>query len=169
LYSAGLVTRVALLLVCTAALAPPATARAQEAIYIVRHAERLDQSSDSPLSPDGVGRSYKLRDLLRDAGVTHIFTSEMRRAIDTATPLADALRLTPQALAGADVEGLASRIASLGARDRALVVGHSNTVPQLLRALKVDTPVTIADADYDNLFIVVPARESAPALLRLKF
>jgi phosphohistidine phosphatase SixA len=169
LYSAGLVTRAALLLACLAALAPPAAARAQEAIYIVRHAERLDQSSDSPLSTDGVGRSYKLRDLLRDAGVTHIFTSEMRRAIDTAKPLADALRLTPQTLAGADVEGLASRIASLGGHDRALVVGHSNTVPQLLRALKVDTPVTIADADYDNLFIVVPTRESAPALLRLKF
>jgi phosphohistidine phosphatase SixA len=163
------VKRAALLLACLAAFAPPRTARAQEAIYIVRHAERLDQSTDSPLSTDGVGRSFKLRDVLREAGVTHIFTSELRRAIETAKPLADALRVTPQMLPGADVSMLASRLASLGAHDRALVVGHSNTVPQLLRALKVDTAVTIADRDYDNLFIVVPSKASAPSLLRLKF
>jgi broad specificity phosphatase PhoE len=163
------VKRAALLLVFVAALAPPRPVAAQEAIYIVRHAERLDQSADSPLSAEGVGRSYRLRDMLRDAGITHIFTSELRRAIDTAKPAAEALKLTPQRLTGTDVAALASRLSSLGAHDRALVVGHSNTVPQLLRALKVDAPVTIADADYDNLFIVLPARDSAPVLLRLRF
>jgi len=163
------VKRGALLLVLASLLAPPSIARAQEAIYIVRHAERLDQSADSELSTDGVGRSYTLRDLLREAGITHIFTSEMRRTIETAKPLADALRVTPQTLPGNDVEALASRLGSLGAGARALVVGHSNTLPQILRALKVDAPVTIADADYDNLFIVVPRKEAAPVFMRLKF
>jgi len=121
------------------------------------------------LSTDGIGRSFKLRDLLREAGITHIFTSEMRRTIETAKPLADALHVTPQALPGGDVEALASRLGSLGAGARALVVGHSNTLPQILRALKVDAPVTIADADYDNLFIVVPRKDAAAAFLRLKF
>ena len=64
---------------------------------------------------------------------------------------------------------LAARLAALGPHDRALVVGHSNTVPELLRALKVATPITIADAEYDNLFIVVPQKDAAPLLLRLKF
>ena len=148
---------------------PAPTARAQEAIYIVRHAERLDQSPDSPLSTDGVGRSYRLRDLLREAGVTQIFTSERKRAIETAKPLADALRLTPQQVPAEDRRALASRLAALQPHDRVLVVGHSNTVPELLSALKVAPPVTIGDADYDNLFIVVPREESAPILLRLKF
>jgi phosphohistidine phosphatase SixA len=160
--------RAAVAVVCLVLLAPFAI-QAQEAVYVVRHAERLDQSADSPLSPAGISRSQTLRDTLRDAGITHIFTSELRRTIDTARPLAEALKLTPQPLAGADVAALAARLRSLGAHDRALVVGHSNTVPQLLRALGVDTPVTLADSDYDNLFIVVAAKESAPALLRLKF
>jgi broad specificity phosphatase PhoE len=163
------VTRGALLLVLASLAAQPSIARAQEAIYIVRHAERLDQSADSELSTDGIGRSFKLRDLLREAGITHIFTSEMRRTIETAKPLADALHLTPQTLPGGEVEALASRLGSLGAGARALVVGHSNTLPQILRALKVDAPVTIADADYDNLFIVVPRNDRPPAFLRLKF
>ena len=161
--------RAALLLALACAAAPPSIARAQDAIYIVRHAERLDQSADSPLSTEGVGRSYKLRDLLREAGITHIFTSEMRRAIETAKPLADALSVTAQPLPGDDVERLSSRLGSLGAGARALVVGHSNTLPQILRALKVDAAVTIGDTDYDNLFIVVPRTNAAPLLLRLKF
>src|SRR4051794_40811535 len=108
---------------------------AQEAIYIVRHAERADQSADSELSTDGVGRSYKLRDLLRNGGVTRIFTSPLRRTIDTAAPLAAALHVTSRAVA--TDEALFEAIAGSGPRDRVLVVGHSNTVPALLRALHV--------------------------------
>jgi broad specificity phosphatase PhoE len=164
------VKRAALLLLAfLVALASAQTARAQEAIYVVRHAERLDQSSDSPLSTEGIGRAYRLRDMLRSAGVTHVFTSDVRRTIETAKPLADALGLVPQRLPGADVRALAARLAALKPHDRALVVGHSNTVPELLRALNVTTPVTIADTEYDNLFVVVPQKDSAPVLLRLKF
>src|SRR3954462_4996899 len=100
---------------------------AQEAIYIVPHAERADQSADSELSTDGVGRSYKLRDLLKYGGVTHIFTSPLRRTIPTAAPLAAALHLTSRAIA--TEEALLEAIAGCSARDRVLVVGHSNTVP----------------------------------------
>ena len=121
-------------------------------------------------STDGVGRAHRLRDMLRAAGVTHIFTSELRRTVETAKPLADALGLVPQRLPGTDIEALASRLAALKPHDRALVVGHSNTVPELLRALKITTSVKIDDTDYDNLFIVVPEKKSAaPVLLRLKF
>ena len=151
------------------ALAAASPALAQEAIYVVRHAERLDQSTDSALSADGHRRARRLRDLLREAGVTHIFTSELQRTIDTAKPLAETLRLTPQTLPAADVAALAARLTALGAHDRALVVGHSNTVPQLLRELKVEPPVTLADSEYDNLFIVLPAKGSAPVIVRLKF
>ena len=76
-------------------------AAAQEAVYIVRHAERADQSTDSPLSAEGVGRAGRLGDMLRSAGLTHVFTSELRRAIDTARQTADALDLAAKALPGA--------------------------------------------------------------------
>jgi phosphohistidine phosphatase SixA len=110
--------------------------------------------------------------MLRSAGLTHVFTSELRRAIDTARPTADALGLAAKALPGTpgkDVQALAATLSALKPHDRALVVGHSNTVPELLRALKVTAPVTIADTEYDNLFIVVPRKDAPPTLLRLKF
>jgi phosphohistidine phosphatase SixA len=166
-YSAALMKTcltVALCLLCV----PPAAA-AQEAIYIVRHAERADQSADSVLSADGARRAISLSRMLRDAGITHVFTSEARRTIDTARPLASATHLTVRQVPAADVTTLAAALTALGARDRALVVGHSNTVPELLRALHIDTPITIGDSDYDNLFIVVFHDKRPPSLLRLKY
>ena len=155
------------LLVCV--LAIPYGAAAQEAVYVIRHAERADQSADSRLSPAGRARAAVLAKMLRDAGITHVFTSKLRRTIETARPLASALHLTPQQLEGSDVAALAVKLSALGPRDRALVVGHSNTVPELLRALHVETPITIADSEFDNLFIVVTHINRPPTLLRLKY
>jgi broad specificity phosphatase PhoE len=168
----GIVTFVktgAIALLAAIALAPACPAAAQEAIYIVRHAERADQSADSPLSTEGVGRAYKLRDMLKDAGINTIFTSELRRTIDTAAPLAQANHLTAHVTTGADVDGLAAKIAGGGAHDRVLVVGHSNTVPALLKALHVDAAITIGEDDYDDLFIVIPQKDGRPGLVRLKY
>jgi broad specificity phosphatase PhoE len=149
-----------------ALLAAVRPAAAQEAVYIVRHAERADQTADPPLSTEGVGRSYKLRDLLKDAGITRIFTSTLQRTIDTAKPLADEIHVAATPVPDA---ALAARISEARAADRVLVVGHSNTIPPLLRALGVDAPITIGDTEYDNLFIVVPRKDGRPVLLRLKF
>ncbi len=164
----GLVTRAAAVPILLILLAAPPV-RAQEAVYIVRHAERVDQSPDSALSTDGIGRSYKLRDVLRDAGITRIFTSELRRTIETAAPLAAAIKVTPLPVPAADAADLAAKVGASGAHDRVLVVGHSNTIPSLLQALHVDATIRIGDDDYDNLFIVVPQKDGAPVLLLLKY
>ena len=81
--------------------------------------------------------------MLRDAGITHVFTSELRRTIETAAPLAAAMQLSAPQRTAATRDGAARRRSpALDAHDRVLVVGHSNTVPELLRALQVD------DADH---------------------
>jgi phosphohistidine phosphatase SixA len=164
------VKRAALVLsLLVVALAAARTACAQEAIYIVRHAERLDQSPDPPLSSDGIARANRLREILHSAGITHVFTSTLRRTIDTARPTADLLHLVATPLQVATGPAVADALATLAPHDRALVVGHSNTVPELLRALKVATPITIEDSEYDNLFVVVPLKDAPPLLLRLKY
>jgi broad specificity phosphatase PhoE len=142
---------------------------AQEAVYVVRHGERADQSTNSPLSGAGAARARKLAGMLKDAGITHVFTTTLTRTIDTAAPLAELVHAQVEQLAPADTPGLTAKLAALGANDRVLVVGHSNTVPELLRALRVATPVTIAEDEFDNLFVVVPRPNSPPAMLRLKY
>ena len=51
-----------------------------------------------------------------------------------------------------DSAGLLARLkASTG---NALVVGHSNTVGEIVQGLGVAGPVTVGDAEFDNLFMV---------------
>src|SRR5690606_18387538 len=93
------VTTVLLGWVCVAA----SVAEAQMVI-VVRHAERADAgaaagaamtaSPDPELSAAGKARAQGLAAMLKDVGVAAIYTTEYRRTIDTAQPLADALSVT---------------------------------------------------------------------------
>lgn len=150
-----------------AAAAPAASG--QEAIYLVRHAERASTASDSPLSAAGKARAKRLGSWLRDAGITQIFTTNLQRTIQTAAPLAGALGLTPTVIPAGDTAALLAAVHATGPHDRLLIVGHSNSVPDVLRALGVTAAVTIADAEFDNLFVVVPRNGAAPVMLRLRY
>jgi broad specificity phosphatase PhoE len=160
--------RIVFLLVLVSAAAA-ATSSAQDVIYVVRHAERADQSPDSSLSSAGDTRAASLARTLRDSGVTHIFTTELKRTAQTAAPSAAALHVTPRALPANDTNAVVAALRRLAPTDRALVVGHSNTVPAILSALGISSAVTIADAEFDNLFVVVPRKDGPPALLRLRY
>ena len=154
-----------------AAMAGPfvRAAAAQEAIYIVRHAERVDDEKLSSLSKEGRARASRLAKILRDAGISQMFVSEYQRTSQTAAPLAARLGLTPAAVAADDLATLLVMIRAAGPRARVFVVGHSDTIPALLKALGCKPGVTIAKAEYDNLFIVLPGKESEPVLIRLRY
>ena len=49
----------------------------------------------------------------------------------------------------------------------ALVVGHGNTIPDLLKALGIATQVSIPEDDYTEIFAVSVG--DAPQLLRLHY
>jgi phosphohistidine phosphatase SixA len=149
-------------------LAGPAIADAQEAVFVVRHAERADTSEDSLLSAAGQARAMRLAAILKDAGISRIFTTDRRRTVQTAAPVAAALTLTPIELPANDLDGLLAQLRSSAIRDRVLVVGHSNTVPEIVRRLGVAASVAIGD-EYDNIFIVIPREGSTASLVRLRY
>jgi broad specificity phosphatase PhoE len=159
---------VRLLMICVC-IAAPGVCAAQEAIFIVRHAERADASADSDLSPEGEARAARLAALLKDAGITRIYTTDLKRTIRTAAPLAASLHVRPTALKSTDQKGLLTKVRAASPKDRVLIVGHSNTVPAVLLALGVKPAVTIADAEFDNLFVVIPRPGTTPRLLHLHF
>ena len=146
-----------------------APASAQEAVFVVRHAERLDGSTDSPLSAEGKARAIKLADQLRDARITAIFVTQYVRSADTARPLADRLGLQLQSIPAAQTTDLVARLRALGPSARALVVGHSDTVPAILSALGSTDPVSVAADEYSNLFFVLPHGAAAPTVVRLRY
>ena len=146
---------------------------AAQTIVVVRHAERADagtggatmMATDPELSEAGRARAEALAFALKDAGITAIFTTEYKRTQQTAVPLARMLRITPATVSSKDPQSLIARIK--GAKGNVLVIGHSNTVPDVIRRLGVETPVTVRDADYDHLFIV--SVSSQPSVLQLHY
>jgi len=154
-------------------LASAAPASAQRAVFVVRHAERADAgmnaTPDPLLSDAGRARADRLAALLADAGVRAIFATEYKRTVGTVEPLASRLGLSVQQVPAKDTPALVARIRASGPDDAVVVAGHSNTVPDILKALGVTDSITIADDEYDNLFIVVPRGSDPPALVRLRY
>lgn len=117
----------------------------------------------------GHRRARALAELLRDASITAIYTSQSQRTIQTALPLANALGIQPAALPREDTEGLVSRLRERHGQERVLIVAHWRTVPVLLKALGHPLDVKIGRQDYGNLFVVVPKAEGPPLVLRLRY
>ena len=161
---------IALAIIVLAACATEASA--QSTIFVVRHAERTDTGAAKPLTdPDlseaGHARAARLAAALKSAGITAIFVTATNRTRQTADPLARALSLTPVVLDSKDAAGLIQRLDAH--RGAALVVGHSNTVPDIVKRLGVDEPVTVADTEFDWLFVVVRPRAGDTTLLKLRY
>ena len=157
-------------IVCVLAAVPVA---AQPTVFLVRHAERADaapgaaptMSADPDLSEAGRARAESLAAMLKDAKITAIFTTEFKRTQQTAAPLAKAIGVAVTTVASKNAADLVKQIQA--SKGNVLVVGHSNTVPDVIKALGVSTPATIADDEFDNLFLV--ARSTPPSLLRLHY
>ena len=141
-------------------------AAAQSTIFIVRHAEKTASGGTDPsLSVAGQKRAKRLANVLKDAGISKIFVTEFKRTQQTAAPLATTLSLTPNIIPAQNTPLLITRLrASSG---NILVVGHSNTIPQVIAGLGITTPIQIGENDYDNLFVLV--RRGAPHLFRLHY
>jgi phosphohistidine phosphatase SixA len=127
----------------------------QTTILLVRHADR--QGSADALNTAGTNRAQELVHVLEKSGISVIYISEALRAQQTAAPIASQLGITPVALPAADVAGLVSTIRSNNSGQTVLVVGHSNTVPQIIAEFGGPS-VIIGENEFDNLYVLTLCR-----------
>src|SRR5438094_7288802 len=86
---------------------------AQPIVVIVRHAEKAANGGNDPdLSSAGRGRAEALARILKDSGITAIFTTELKRTQETAAPTATSAHVTPTMVAAKDTAALVARFAS---------------------------------------------------------
>lgn len=132
---------------------------------IVRHAER-DGDSDA-LTDAGKQRASLLAELGQALNVTAIYSTDFQRTRATVTPLAEALNLPIHLYRQPSLEGLTA-----GGNDFSgqviLVVGHSNTVGQMVASLADVAPFELEHGEYDGLFIVTVEGEKKN-FVRLNF
>jgi broad specificity phosphatase PhoE len=143
-------------------------------IVIVRHAEKaLGTIEDPPLSPEGEQRSERLALMFGDAtGPGHldaIYVTNTRRAQQSAAALAARLHLIPVVMSALDVGAMAARVLKEHRGGAVLIVGHVNTIPELIRELSGKEIEPIADTDYSNIYVLSVPHFGSASLVRLKY
>jgi len=149
-----------LLLICGCASglsAQPPLANSKTKIYIVRHAEK-ESGKDPVLTPAGRQRAGDLMRKMKRKHIHHIYVSQYRRTQMTGDSMRIQLGIdTIHYVADTTGEDLLNKIiAHNDQRRRILVIGHSNTIPNIIRKLGVANYPTdyIPDNEFDNLFLL---------------
>ena len=153
----------------------PAAAQSQPTtVIVVRHAEKAGQPADDPpLSAEGSVRADELAHVLRNAGVTAIYSTPYARTQQTAAPLARALGITVTTtpIPNRSVTAYAADIAARAKREGGVIVviGHSNTLGPVVQALGGPEIGEIVDERYDDLLILTIQEGSPTRLIRAKY
>ena len=135
-------------------LAPAAAIAEPSMIYLVRHGEKLAEGKDPDLTPQGQQRAQNIAAMLSKTGIAHIFSTATNRTRQTAQPLAQANRLQVQDYDPRTPQALVAKVKMLNGA--VLVVGHSNTLPELVRLFGGQPGADIGDNEYDRIYQLIP-------------
>ena len=143
-----------------------ASVEASPILFLVRHAEKATTGGNDPeLSAAGQQRAEGLARIVKEAEITAIFTTEFKRTQETAAPTAKELHVSLTVIPADQISALVQKLRGL--KGNGLVVGHGNTIPDLVKALGIATPVNVPENDYSELFVIIMTDK--PQLLRLHY
>jgi broad specificity phosphatase PhoE len=174
--------KVLLLVIAAAVCAASPSAQSPNApvttVVIVRHAEAVPNAGNDPvLSDAGVARANALAAALKDAGVAAVFTTQYQRTALTGQPVAAAANV---AVAKATIAGgpagldsyvkqtVADVLAKYAGRT-VVIVGHSNTVPALVKGFTGADVGEIAHDSYDQMFVISTSAAGAGRVVRARY
>ncbi|HEY7316227.1 MAG TPA: phosphoglycerate mutase family protein [Candidatus Binatia bacterium] len=139
-------------------------------VILIRHAERNNPTAANPdlrLNTAGKARAKKLIHVIGQSGIKAIYNSHFVRSRETARPLAAHLGLSPIVMD--EPPQITSDILSNHTGQTVLVIGHSDTIPDLITRLGAGSIPAIDDSEFDNLFIVKVFGQESASVSRLKY
>jgi broad specificity phosphatase PhoE len=148
--------------------AAPAPAASVKTIIVVRHAEAEHQPGGDPsLTADGRTRALELARVLADTQLNGVYITHYQRNRQTAAQLPRKAGEKPTVIDEVPATVAALRAEPWGAT--ALVIGHSNTVPDLIRGLTGNPLPQSELIIFDRIWIVTLARDGTTSLLRMRY
>jgi broad specificity phosphatase PhoE len=154
-------------------------------VVVVRHAEKdlSISAADPPLTAAGVSRANLLANMFGGSGgagssggagrlghIDAIYVSPTLRSKETGRPLAERLGIGETVVSPDDPKALAHRVLRDHHGGRVLIVGHSDTIPTLVKELSGNADIPdIGDQEYGTLYIVTVPRIGHANLLRLSY
>ncbi len=133
-------------------MAPAQSGRLDEsAVYIIRHLQKA-KGDDPALTSEGAANAQRLAAMLAGANITAVYATRTRRAMETGAPLASQIGVAITPYDPRNPDALAAEVA--GSKGSVLVVGHSNTVGDLVTRFGGNTAPELTEQDYGTLFMV---------------
>lgn len=129
---------------------------ASRSVYVMRHLQR-GEGTDPPLSEEGAHNARRLPETFAKDPPTAIYVSPTRRARETAAPLAGALGLSMKEYDPGNPQALIEAV--VREPGTVLIVGHSNTVADIVRRLGGTPPPPLDDGDFGEVWHVDPAEK----------
>ncbi len=142
-------------------------------VFVMRHAEKLTSNPDDkdpPLAQAGEARALELAQHFGNApkgqSLDAIIVTELRRTQDTVRPLANRLGVPVIVVPSDDPQGAARRALHDYRGGRVLIVGHSDTVPVIVKALSGIDVGPMSESEYGIIYMVAVPRFSRAAVTR---
>ena len=120
--------------------------------YLVRHAEKTDNSKNPPLSEDGKKRADVLKNILKTENIDQLYATDYLRTQNTVKPLANSLNKVVTTYDARKTYDFVEKLKKLNNKN-VIVAGHSNTVPDMVLLFTGDS-VHIGHDDYCNLYLI---------------
>lgn len=119
-------------------------------LYLLRHAQKQDDGSKNPsLTDNGRQQARRLASLLEHTGITRIYSTDYRRTLETVSALSQLIDVQVEYYDPSSLGKLASDLQQRS--ETAVIVGHSNTTPQLIRLLGGQAEA-MEESDYGDLY-----------------
>ena len=146
-----MIKKISLLLALTLML-PTCVASESFTLYLVRHAEKQPEGKNPKLTQCGQLRAKQLTTLLSTADIQSVYSTSYQRTMSTAAPMSKAQDVT---IKNYDPRQLRQFSLHLKRRqENALIVGHSNTTPELTALLSSHEVAPMTEKQYQNLYQV---------------
>lgn len=143
-------------------------------VILVRHAEKVSDEPDSPLTEDGNRRAQDLLSVLEFSKIDHIISSQFKRNIDTIKPFADsngiAITVFAADLNNPEIQSdlIVKDINEKHLGKSILIVGHTNTIPLIIEKL-LEKKVDLKDIAYHDIFIINLTSSGKKSLVRAQY
>jgi phosphohistidine phosphatase SixA len=119
--------------------------------WVMRHLQKTE-GTDPGLSAEGIRGAERLATWFKADPPRIVYVSSTRRARETAAPLAARLKLVVKEYDPRDTPALVARVKA--ETKSVLIVGHSNTVADIVEKLGGIRPAALSESDYGAIWHV---------------
>jgi phosphohistidine phosphatase SixA len=137
-------------------------------VAIIRHAEKKDNSANPPLTKAGECRAESLARILKNSGISVVFSTPLTRTQETVNNYADSQspKITIQSYQ--TPKEVANLIKTKYTGKSILVASHSGDVEQIVQELGAGLVPSIGN-EFNNLFIVTIPPNGTPSVMPMKY